>query len=152
TGRRSNLNNRSRAVRKMAYSNAAAIAVTAWDGGAFAPPQQRATIFGGLVVGAATVAAAGLLVTSVALSAAWMIATSRSANSAIRAKVPMTLEVVALAKPYGELPAAPDSSDSLRVLMDPGYIQDAVPDAQQASGPASIASLIAVLMDPGYIQ
>src|SRR5215472_15449990 len=63
----------------------------------------RRMIFSG-AVGAATVTTPWLIAAALALAAAFMTSASQKANSVIRAKAPMGLEAVAVAKLYGRLP------------------------------------------------
>src|SRR5215467_1161700 len=111
----------------MAYSIAYAPRAINLDARASILGPYRRLIFSG-AVGAATITTPWLIAAALALAAACMMSASQRANSVIRAKAPMGLEAVAVAKLYGRLPAWLSSPP--QVLVDPADPEDSALGAQ----------------------
>jgi hypothetical protein len=135
----------------MAYSVAAFPNVTAFNGRAYALADSRRGVLGGLAVGLGSVTAAGLMGSSVLVTAAWLVSSSFANNPNLRAKAPIALVMPALTRPYRRLvdedlfdpdrgstyfAAAPASAASSARVADLGPA--AVPAAAPMSAPPQI--------------
>jgi hypothetical protein len=102
----------------------------AFDGRAFALRDCHRVIFGGVVIGLGTMAAACATVTCVTVAAAWIVAASLSANPYIHARVSMGPETIALNYRYPILVSAPDVSASAPLSIDRGHAPDPLLEAE----------------------
>jgi hypothetical protein len=102
--------------------------VTSMDGRIFPLDDCRRVIrflVGGLVIGLGTVAAAGALVATVTVAAAWIINTALATNPSFNAKAPLGPAAIALADHYPVLASAAvpadaaDVTGSIQVSNDP---------------------------------
>src|SRR5215467_2600853 len=142
----------------------------AFDGRAFALRDCHRVIFGGVVIGLGTMAAACAMVACVTVAAAWIVAASLSANPYIHPSVSMGPETIALNYRYPILAAAPDVSASAPLPVDHGYAPDPLLEAEltltptPSFAPANAAPLLtnrftrradhvpSVLLTPAPIQ
>ena len=142
----------------------------AFDGRAFALRDCHRVIFGGVVIGLGTMAAACAMVACVTVAAAWIVAASLSANPYIHANVSMGPETIALNYRYPILAGAPDVSASAPLPVDHGYAPDPLLEAEltltptPSFAPANAAPLLtnrftrradhvpSVLLTPAPIQ
>jgi hypothetical protein len=102
----------------------------AFDGRAFALRDCHRVIFGGVVIGLGTMAAACATVTCVTVAAAWIVAASLSANPYIHARVSMGPETIAPNYRYPILVSAPDVSASAPLSIDRGHAPDPLLEAE----------------------
>jgi hypothetical protein len=109
----------------------------AFDGRAFALRDCHRVIFGGVVIGLGTFAAACATVVCVTVAAAWIVAATLSANPYIHARVSMDPETIALNYRYPILAAAPDLPASAPLSIDRGYARDPLLEAELALTPTS---------------
>ena len=107
----------------------------AFDGRAFALRDCHRVIFGGVVIGLGTMAAAGITVACVTVAAAWIVATSLSANPYIHARVSMGPETIALNYRYPILASAPDVRASVPLTTDRGHAPDPLLEAELTLSP-----------------
>jgi len=142
----------------------------AFDGRAFALRDCHRVIFGGVVIGLGTMAAACAMVACVTVAAAWIVAASLSANPYIHPSVSMGPETIALNYRYPILAGAPDVSASAPLPVDHGYAPDPLLEAEltltptPSFAPANAAPLLtnrftrradhvpSVLLTPAPIQ
>jgi Protein of unknown function (DUF2778) len=90
--------------------------ITFGDGRTFRPGKCRRAVrflVGGVVIGAATVAAVAALVTTVMVAAAWIINTGLAANSQFNAQAPIGPAAIALAGHYPAFAGAADITGSV---------------------------------------
>ena len=141
-----------------------------FDGRAFALRDCHRVIFGGVVIGLGTMAAACALVTCVTVAAAWIVAASLSANPYIYARVSMGPETIALNYRYPILAGAPDVATSAPLPVDRAHAPDPLLEAEltlrptPSFAPANAAPLLtnrftrradhvpSVLLTPAPIQ
>jgi Protein of unknown function (DUF2778) len=107
----------------------------AFDGRAFALRGCHRVIFGGVVIGLGTVAAACATVACVTMAAAWIVAACLSANPYIHARVSGS-ETIALNYRY-PLVGAPDVSASAPLSIDRGYAPDPLLEAELTLTPTA---------------
>jgi hypothetical protein len=142
----------------------------AFDGRAFALRDCHRVIFGGVVIGLGTMAAACAMVACVTVAAAWIVAASLSANPYIHARVSMGPETIALNYRYPILAGAPDVSASAPLPVAHGHAPDPLLEAEltltptPSFAPANAAPLLtnrftrradhapSVLLTPAPIQ
>jgi len=142
----------------------------AFDGRAFAFRDCHRALFGGVVIGLGTMAAACAMVACVTVAAVWIVAASLSANPYIHARGSMRPGTMALDYRYPILAAAPDVSASAPLPVDHGYAPDPLLEAEltltptPSFAPANAAPLLtnrftrradhvpSVLLTPAPIQ
>jgi type VI secretion system (T6SS) effector TldE1-like protein len=107
----------------------------AFDGRPFALRDCHRVIFGSVVIGLGTMAAACITVACVTVAAAWIVAASLSANPYIHARVSMGPETIALNYRYPILAAAPDIAASVPLAIDRGYAPNPLLEAELTLSP-----------------
>ena len=119
--------------------------VTSFDGRVF-PPSGYRRVISGDVIGLGATATVCLLITTVAVAAAWMISTALSTNPHIHARAPTGPGTLALAKYDPILAGAADVSGRARVSTGPADAPDLTFEARwaraTASAPASAVPLV----------
>ena len=121
---------------------------TSFDGRVF-PPSGYRRVISGDVIGLGTTATLCLLITTVAVAAAWMISTALSTNPHIHARALKGPGTLALAKSDPILAGAADVSGRTRVSTGPADAVDLTFEARwaraTASVPASAVPLVPLL-------
>jgi len=107
----------------------------AFDGRAFALRDCHRVIFGGVVIGLGTMAAAGITVGGVTVAAAWIVATSLSTNPYMHTRASMGPETIALNYRYPLLASAPDVPASVPLTIDRGHAPEPLLEAELSLSP-----------------
>ncbi len=107
----------------MAYSTASGTGVNALDARTCGPGRTLRILFRSIALGAATVAAAGLIVASVMVAAGWVIGVSLRTQSVMLGSPPMATEMAAGAHPYGTRAAALDFALPPKTASDPAEVE-----------------------------
>jgi hypothetical protein len=100
-----------------------------FDGGVFRLRDCRRGIFGGVVIGLATVTAACVLVAFVTVAAGWIVGVSLSTNPYIHATALIGPQTIALNYRYPTLASATDGAASALLSTDRGHDRDPVLEA-----------------------
>jgi hypothetical protein len=105
-----------------------------------APPFDG-RVFGGVVIGLGTVAAAGVIAAMIIVVATWVVAAALSTNPYIHARASIGPETVAVNYRYPALASAVDVSASATVLTNPDALSEAKlgPVASSTSAPVDTA-------------